>query len=286
MYILLGGTGHIGSALCSYLLEAGKKVTVITHDKDKVAEIEKTGAKAAVADVMDSNALHGIFKQGKKLFLLNPPAPPSTDTAVVERQSLASIFKALENSGLEKIVAESTYGAQPGENLGDLGVLYEMEQALAAQDIPYSFMRGAYYFSNWDMSLETAKNEGLVFSFYPEDFCLPMVAPADIARLAFELLTGNPTSKGPHYIAGPEDYTPQDVADAFAKSLNKKVEVKVIEESDWIPQLKAGGFSEKAAVSMANMTHATLKQGAERKDGAHRGTITLEAYIRELASRK
>jgi uncharacterized protein YbjT (DUF2867 family) len=62
----------------------------------------------------------------------------------------------LDGSGLEKIVAQSTYGAQPGEGKGDLNVLYDLEQALAAQPISVSVIRAAYYMSNWDAALKTA----------------------------------------------------------------------------------------------------------------------------------
>ena len=63
---------------------------------------------------------------------------------------MRSIVEALRDTALEKIVAESTYEAQPVEHAGDSGVLYEMEKALAAQSIPHSIVRAAYYMSNWD----------------------------------------------------------------------------------------------------------------------------------------
>jgi uncharacterized protein YbjT (DUF2867 family) len=128
MHIILGGTGHVGSAAADALLARGQAVTIVSR-----------------------------FRQGNRLFLLNPPAPPSTDTAAEERKSLASIFRALEGSGLEKIVALSTYGAQPGSRIGDLGVLYEMEQGLANQPVPATIIRAAYLMSNWELSLPTAR---------------------------------------------------------------------------------------------------------------------------------
>lgn len=130
MYIVLGGTGHVGSSVAEALLENGKEVTVITHDRNKVDAWEKGGAKVAFTDVNDTDHLKEVFKTGKRLFLLNPPADPATDTVAVEQQTLSSILKALENSGIEKVVGESTYGAQSGEGVGDLGVLYDMEAQL------------------------------------------------------------------------------------------------------------------------------------------------------------
>jgi uncharacterized protein YbjT (DUF2867 family) len=95
----------------------------------------------------------------------------------------------MTDSSLEKIVAESTYGAQPGSQIGDLGVLYEMEQQIAAQSIPFSIIRAAYYMSNWDFSLQSAKHDGVIHTFFPTDFALPMVAPRDIGQLAARLMT-------------------------------------------------------------------------------------------------
>jgi uncharacterized protein YbjT (DUF2867 family) len=106
--------------------------------------------------VYDIDQLRSIIQQGKRLFVLNPPAPIVTDTAQEERRSVQSILSALRGSGIEKIVAESVYAAQPGDRIGDLGVLYELEQGLLKTGIPTSIIRAAYYMSNWDMALATA----------------------------------------------------------------------------------------------------------------------------------
>lgn len=287
MYIILGATGHVGSAVAQTLLEQGEVVTVVTRDPQKAADWQQKGALAAIADVHDSEALRQVFQQGKRLFLLNPPADPSTDTFTEERRSLVAILKALEDSGLEKIVAESTYGAQSGDRIGDLGVLFEMEQALAAQPIPASIIRGAYYMSNWEASLQTARQEGKVHTLYPPEFALPMVAPQDIGQAAARLLMEPIEKTGLYYVEGPETYSSADVAAAFAEVLSKPVEAVETPKDQWIPVLKEMGFSDKAADSMANMTSITLDDIRQEKKyptpGALvRGTTALQAYIKEL----
>jgi uncharacterized protein YbjT (DUF2867 family) len=178
MHIILGATGHVGSALAQALLARNEPVTVVTRDARKAEALKTKGAHVAEVDVFDTAALHRVIAGGHRLFALNPPAPPSTDTVAEERRSLYAIVDALEGCKLEKIVCESAYGAQPGNGIGDLGVLYDMEQALQAGKVPVSPLRAAYYMSNWDASLETARKEGKVHSMYPPDFKLPMVAPA------------------------------------------------------------------------------------------------------------
>lgn len=282
MHIILGGTGHIGTALATALLSKNEQVTIISRNPKKKQAWEQKGATVAIADVLDVNNLRKIFDTGERLFLLNPPAGPSTDTVTEEKKTVNAILTALKGSQIKKVVAESTYGAQPGEGLGDLGVLYDMEQSLAGINIPVTVIRGAYYMSNWAMSLETAQQAGKVYSFYPGDYKLPMVSPADIGRFAAELMLEPITQTGLHYVEGPEKYSPNDVAAAFAAALRKEVKAVEIPEAQWEQTLKDAGFSEPAAKSMAAMTRVTLQQKFEQPQHTVKGTTTLNNYIREL----
>jgi uncharacterized protein YbjT (DUF2867 family) len=285
MYIILGGTGHVGSSVATTLLEKGKEVTVITHNPQKAPEWEQKGAKVTIVDVYDSDKLHAVFKNGERLFLLNPEADPATDTVIEEQRTLSSILKALENSGIKKVVAQSTEGAQPGEGIGDLGVLYDMEERLKKMNLPADIIRAGYYMSNWDGSLETAEKEGRVYTFYPVDFKLPMVAPKDIGMIAAGFLTNDARDFRIHYVEGPEMYSSADVAKAFSKALNKPVEAMQIPEEKWLPTLKRFGFSDKAARSMAAMTEITLNN-LEKAESPIRGNTILNEYIENLVSRK
>jgi uncharacterized protein YbjT (DUF2867 family) len=283
MHIILGATGHIGSALAQLLLTQAQPVTLVLHTAKHEKEWQQRGARTVVADVHDTDTLRRIFQTGQRLFLLNPPAAPTTDTAAEERKSAASIVAALEGSGLKKIVAESTYGAQPGNQVGDLGVLYELEQALAAQPIPASIIRAAYYFSNWDSALATAQQDGNIMSLFPADFKLPMVAPADIARLAARLLTEPLNHTGLHYIEGPARYSAADVAAAFADALHRPVTVEAVPRPQWPAALQQLGFSKPAAASMAAMTGITLDESYPQPEHPVRGITTLHQYISDLA---
>ena len=157
MYIILGATGHVGSAVAQSLLDKGESVTIVTHDASKGEAWQQKGATVAVVNVHDTEQLRHVFQQGRRLFVLNPPAPITTDTAQEERKSIQSILAAIPGSNVEKIVVESTYGSQPGDQVGDLGVLYELEQGLQKTGIPTSIVRAAYYMSNWDLALATAQ---------------------------------------------------------------------------------------------------------------------------------
>ncbi|MBJ2154423.1 NmrA family NAD(P)-binding protein [Variovorax sp. IB41] len=284
MHIILGATGHVGSSLAQALLARNEPVTVVTRDASKAEPLKTKGAHVAQVDVFDTPALHRVIARGHRLFVLNPPAPPSTDTVAEERRSLYAIVDALEGCKLEKIVCESAYGAQPGNGIGDLGVLYDMEQALQAGKAPVSPLRAAYYMSNWDASLDTARNEGKLHSMYPPDFTLPMVAPHDLGEFAARLMLGAAEASGPHYVEGPERYSPADVARAFADALGRPVEVAVTPPEQWEQAYRSLGFSEAAARSYAAMTRITL-DNKEEPEKPERGATSLRDYITALVKK-
>lgn len=282
MYVILGGTGHVGSSLAQRLLDKGERVMVVTRREQNRAVWEQRGAEVAVLDLRDAGSLRQVFRRGRRAFLLNPPADPGGDASADERVTARSIVAALEGAELQGVVALSTYGAQPGDAIADLGVLYDFEQALREHAVPTAVVRAAYYMSNWDGSLASVREQGQLPSFFPAEHELPMVAPADIAELASRLLTQAAEPSGLHYIEGPKRYTPGDVARAFASQLQRDVDVAVIPEGAWVDTLLSFGFSRASAISMAGMTRLVLHQRYETPGAPARGATTLEQYVRRL----
>ena len=280
MHIVTGGTGRVGSALAETLLRKGEKVTIISRSSNSAQKWMSKGAQIEVADIYDTDALQEIFKKGKSIFILNPPADPMTNTPLQERKTAASLVEALKNSGAEKVVVESTQGAQPGYSIGDFGVLYELEQSVAKLPYPYSIIRPAYYMSNWAEQLPMIKENSTLMSFYPADLKFPMVAPQDIGELAAHLMMADNTPQL-NSIHGPELYSARDVADAIAKALGKKVAVKVIPKHQWKATFMSMGFSEQGAESYSNMTDISLRDFEKGTDttGFIKGEITLQEYI-------
>jgi uncharacterized protein YbjT (DUF2867 family) len=283
MYIILGGTGHVGSQLTRSLLERRLPVTIVSRNRAKASTCEALGAKVAVADINDVGRLRDIFSRGTRLFLLNPPAAPDTDTDRTERRSVASILEALDELSPERVVAHSTYGAQPGEAVGDLSVLHELEQGLKEKPYPVYITRAAYYFSNWDMALDEARERGAITSFFPDDFVLPMVAPADLGAVAAAFISTDDYEAGVHYVEGPRRYSPRHIADAIGRLLDKRIEVAVVPERDWVQTFRKFGFSDAAAHSYARMTAVTLRN-PQLPNHPMRGTTSFDNYVRSMVS--
>jgi uncharacterized protein YbjT (DUF2867 family) len=285
MYVVMGATGHIGSVVLDTLLENNESVVALTRDANKQPALERRGARVAVADVCDVEALRAAFERGERAFVLNPPGNPAADSDAQERATIECIVRALEGCDLEKIVVESTFGARPGEKLGDLATLYELEQKVSALQMSSSFVRAAYYMSNWDMSLEQAKKDGVVSTLYPVDMPLPMAAPEDLGRIGAELLRDASTRDHCVYVEGPQRYSSNDVAAAFANALGRSVVAREIPRQQWHQFLSELGFSGASADSFIGMTSLTREGDFPDFGATIHGSVSLEAYVNALVKR-
>lgn len=282
MYVILGGTGQVGSATARKLLDEGHEVTIVTRDEGHGKILKEAGAKLAVLDVHDVDALRSVFQTGKRAFLLNPPADPSSDTDKEERENVAAIVAALDGSGLEKVVAASTYGAFDGERCGDLTVLHEFERALKKQSIPAAINRAGYYMSNWAGMVEVVKENGTLPSFFPADLLIPMVAPVDLGQAAARRLMLGIDDVGIEHIEGPERYTANDVAAAFAAQMDRKVEVLEVPRDTLEDTFRTFGLSDEAAASYACMTRRVIDGKTMPADDPIRGHVPLDAYLASM----
>lgn len=277
MYVVLGATGNIGSQVVESLKSKGQTVIAVSHDETKASALTDGNVEGVSVDVANADALRDILRRGYRAFLLNPPAVPTTDTNAEELRTARAIAKAVEGSGLEKVVVASTYGAQQGDRIGDLSVLWEFEQLIEKAGVPTAVNRGAYYYTNLDVLIEPARRGDLPTPF-PADFVLPMVSPIDLGKAAASRLMSPVGDVGLEFVEGPKRYSFADVAVILSKVLGRDVRLKNIARDQIEASYRQQGFSEPAAEAYTRMTIATL-DGPELPANAVRGRVTLEEHI-------
>jgi len=282
MYVILGASGNIGSAVIDTLRRSGEKVIAVVHSAQKAAAIEQDGVEPFVADVADTGLLRSILQKGRRAFLLNPPADTGRDTNAEELKTVRSISAALQDSGLEKLVVASTYGALDGDGIGDLSVLYEFERLVKASGIPAAINRGAYYFTNLDMLLQPAKETGRLPTPFPADMKIPMVSPRDLGQAAAARLESPVDDVGIDYVEGPERYSFADVAKTLSSRLGLPVTVETIPREKFEEYYLGLGFSWAAARCYAKMTEVTIDTGFEMPERRHWGRMTLDEHLGAL----
>ncbi|MGA9586317.1 MAG: NmrA family NAD(P)-binding protein [Terracidiphilus sp.] len=233
MFAVTGISGNVGSVVARNLLESGQNVRAIVRDKSKGDSWAKRSREVAVADIYDAAAMTEAFKGAEGVFILIPPVfDPKPDFP--EAHAVASALKsAIAAAKPGKVVYLSTIGADAKEtNLLTQHTI--IEEALRELPVPITFLRPAWFMENASWDVATAQNEGMISSFLqPLDRAVPMVATADIGKLAAQFLLESWTGSRIVELEGPARVTPHDVAGAFSRLLGRPVKARVVPRESW-----------------------------------------------------
>ncbi|MDB5060903.1 MAG: NmrA family protein [Mucilaginibacter sp.] len=283
MNIILGASGQVGGAVVANLKEKNEPVKGIIRDTQKAKNIEKQGAAVAVADVFDQPSLTEAFKDGTTLFALIPPNGKSDDILGDTKKTLENYRKAVQTSSIKKIIGLSSMGAQYSSGTGNLLMLHMLEHAFEGLDVKTTFIRPAYYFSNWMIYINVVKEKGILPTFFPVDLAIPMISPLDVGKNAADIITMEDTAGKIYEVKGPILYSSKDVASAFAVAIGKEVTAVQTPRDEWETALHGAGFSKDAIKKFIEMTDAVI-EGKLLKGGTTgvttlTGKTTLQQYI-------
>lgn len=258
MIAVLGATGQIGGMVARNLLQKGEQVRAIVRNAEKAKALSEMGAALFAADYLEADALKTALRGVDSVLLLTPENPFAADWLADVRHMLENYRAAVRSSGIERIVLLSSMGAQHSEGTGNLLASHMLEQAFADLSTPHCCIRPAYYYSNWMGYLGTAKESGILPTFFPADLELPMIAPADVAAFIADVLSGDVPWRKLYEVSGPQNYSASDIAQFMGEALDKKVQPYAIAPDDWKASLLEAGFSESGAGNLADMTQAVI----------------------------
>jgi uncharacterized protein YbjT (DUF2867 family) len=286
MYVVAGATGNTGSVVAETLLEQREPVTVIARSEEKARPWKAKGAKIAIGSFEQPETIIGALKSADGAYLLIPPA---SGLSQQERERVVrSLAEAVENSGVKHVVILSSIGAQHASGTGPIVSAHIAEAALTTVAKKSTFIRAAYFFENWAPVLPTAQNNGILPTFLTPDRKIPMVATRDIGRVAADALLNPAHGRRIIELAGPQDYSPNDIASALSSLLNRDVRVQPLPLSAAIETFKGMGFPEEVAHSFEEM-YAGINSGHVSYEGAgaefRRGAVTADETLRALLGR-
>ncbi len=287
MFAVTGITGQVGGALARSLLAAGKDVRAVVRNAQKGAGWAVRGCDVAIAEMNDVNALQKAFSNVEGVFVMLPSNFDPTSGFPESRQTIAAIRAALKAAQPAKVVCLSTIGAQVTRTnlLSQLGIL---EQELGTLAMPISFLRAAWFMENAAWDLAAAREDGLIASFLqPLDKPAPMVATADVGRVAAELLQQTWNGHRVVNLEGPRRIKPLEIAAAFSKVLGHTVQVEAVPRQTWESLFTSQGT--KNPTPRMQMLDGFNEGWIEfENDGAPvcKGEVELEAVLQALLARE
>ena len=245
MYAIMGITGRIGGAIAENLLEHGAQIRAIVRNPEKAARWKDRGAEIAVADVDDPNALASAFDGMDGVFLMIPPNFAPEPGFPETRKTLTSYYAALERALPKKAVYLSSIGAEQTSGLGLITSLHLLEKTLGDLPIPQAFLRAGWFMENHAWDVTTAKSEGKFSSnLCPLDRKFSLVATADIGKAGANVLRQEWTGTRCIEVAGPEQYSPNDIARALSAALGRTVEAVSVPREKWTEFFVGQGMPE------------------------------------------
>ena len=282
MHVVLGASGQVGSAVVNALHKSGQPVKAVMRNPKKAYVVEHNGVPIVQADLFDVSALQNAFQDADTVFLLTPEDPASQDILADAKSIVQNYRDAIHTSGVKKLVALSSLGAQHASGTGNLEMSYMLEHAFEGLPVQQIFIRAPYYYSNWMPYMSIVQEHGILPTFFPTDLKIAMGAPADVAAfIARTMANAIPEQKKLYELTGPS-YSSEDVASVLESILHRKVSASTIPNDEWHDTLIQAGFSENAADNMIKMTHAVIdgKTGPEHKESKRiELTTPLEVYL-------
>ena len=243
MFVVTGATGKVGGQVIRNLRAAGLPARAVLRDKAKAAAWQALGCDTAFASMDDAAALARAFSAAEAVFVLLPPVFDPSEGFAETQVNVAALVTALQRARPRRVVALSTIGAQAAQvNL--LTQLQMMERAFAALSMPIAFLRAAWFIENAAWDIDDARSLGVVSSFLqPLDKPVPMVATADVAETAAQMLQDS--WEGPRVIEleGPVRVTPSVLAATLGRLLGREVVARAVPRATWKALFRSQGMA-------------------------------------------
>jgi len=285
MYAITGITGKVGGALAQTLLSANQPVRAVVRDPGRAQAWAERGCEVAAASMDDAASLAAAFEGVTGGFIL-PPSEFDPSPGFPEARAVIDAVKtALESARPGKVVCLSTIGAQATQsNLLTQRTL--MEQALSELPMPVAFLRPGWFMENAAWDVGPAHDEGVVHSFLqPLDKTVPMVATADVGRVAAQLLQETWSGKRVVELEGPQRVSPNDLAAAFAEILGRPVRAEAVPRETWDALFRAQGMKDPMPrIRMLDGFNEGWIDFEGDEATVVKGRVELETVLRRLVS--
>jgi NAD(P)H dehydrogenase (quinone) len=283
MFVIVGITGKVGGAVARNLLAGKQPVRAVVRDLRKGEAWAQLGCDLARADINDAGTLTSAFKGAESVFVLVPPNFDPLPGFQEARATAATLKSAIEAARPRRVVYLSTIGAQATQsNLLTQHTI--IEQMLGELSMPITFLRPGWFIENCIWDVASATNGGVISSFLqPLDKPVPMVATADIGRVAAELLQETWKGRRVVELEGPHRVTPNQIATTFSGLLGRPVRMEPVPRETWESLFKSQGMKNPAPrIKMLDGFNQGWIEFESAEAGSRKGKVGLQAVLQTL----
>jgi uncharacterized protein YbjT (DUF2867 family) len=287
--IVTGSLGHIGKPLTIGLVKRGHQVTVISSKPERKKDIEALGASAAIGSIEDVDFLTSVFKGADVIHAMIPPDITAPDPMAWSIRAGNCLVKAIDQSGVKRVVYVSSYGAQLDKGTGLIVGHHRIENALDNLNLEsLTLLRATYIYYNLYVYVGMIKSAGMIAANYGDDDMVVLVSPADIAAAAVEELESKTKGRKVSYVAS-DERTCNEIAALLGKAIGKPdLKWVTISNEEMQAGMEAHGLSAPVAANMTEMFEACHTGLLNEDYFLHKpkilGKIKTEDFAKEFAA--
>lgn len=242
MILVTGSTGNIGRTVVELLHQGGHPVRALVRDPSK-SGLLPSGVDIAVGDLDGATPVREALIGVDSVFLLHV-GPGTSQTQIM--------VDAAQASGVRRVVLLSSIGARlrPLPIIGQ--TLAAREDLLRASDLDVTYLRPNGLMSNalwWAKDIRESKR--VTDATGPGR--LPVVDPADVARVAAQVLTEDGHAGRGYILNGPEALTSAEQVQTLADVLGVDVEFVDVTPEQLAKDSVAHGTPAPMAAALQNL---------------------------------
>ena len=240
--VVTGATGSLGRLIVEHLLARGvapEQIVGLGRNTGKLAELEKTGVRTAVADYSDATALDSAFAGATALMLVS-------GSEVGQRvEQHATVIDRAKAAGVPHLV----YTSAPNADTSELILAPEhkaTEELIRASGIPFTILRNGWYTENYAGTVDQARSSG-VYLASTGDGRIASASRTDYAEAAAVVLT-EPGHEGAVYeLSGDTAWDGHELASALSEVTGRDVVYTPVTPEEHTAALTAAGLDEGTA---------------------------------------
>jgi uncharacterized protein YbjT (DUF2867 family) len=257
MIVITTPTGQIGRQVLDRVLDSGEPARVIARDPSRLSARVRALVEVVPGSHGDADAITKALEGADRMFWLVPP-PPFGHPGGAEDYYLDFTRPACQAAASQgvRVVGVSTLGHGYQGQAGLLSAALAMDSLIEGAGVAYRALALPFFMENL-LRQGQAINEGTFSMANDAGRPLPTIATRDIAAVAAALLL-DPSWSGSASVpvAGPDDLTPDGMAEVISGTLGRPVRYRQVPVADYQATMRQHGASPAIAQDMADMIEA------------------------------
>jgi uncharacterized protein YbjT (DUF2867 family) len=287
MITVMGATGNVGNQITRRLLAAGEPVRALGRNPRALAQLAAEGAETLAGDAGDAAFLTEAFRGSHAVHTLLPYAPSSPDFRAEQERLGEAIVTAVRDSGVRKVVALSSLGAELPDGTGFIAAsLHAQERRLQElEGVDLLLLRPTLFFESIVAAVDTVEAIGINVDVVDPDVPVPMISTRDIAEVAAGALRARDwAGVEVRELLGPCDLTYAEATRILGTAIGRPdLQYVRLPDDEMVAALVQAGFSPDTAALHVEMGRA-LSTGTITPHGGRTPRNTTPTRFEDVVS--